>query len=143
MDRIWCVADAGLVVNPDGACNQLEGGIVQAVSWTLKEQVRLDELGIASRDWDSYPILRFSEIPEMQVEFVDGAGQSRSGCGRMLGRTDGGRHRQCRRPRAGRSHPRHAAHPRAHHGGPARGIGHSSTRTGERTKFLPAWNVLA
>ena len=81
MDRIWCVADAGLVVNPDGACNQLEGGIVQAVSWTLKEQVRLDDQGIASRDWDSYPILRFSEIPEMQVEFVDGAGTPALGVG--------------------------------------------------------------
>ena len=81
VDRIWCVADAGLVVNPDGACNQLEGGIVQAVSWTLKEQVRLDEQGIASRDWDSYPILRFSEIPEMQVEFVDGAGNPALGVG--------------------------------------------------------------
>jgi len=81
VDRIWCVADAGLVVNPDGARNQLEGGIVQAVSWTLKEQVRLDDQGIASRDWDSYPILRFSEIPEMQVEFVDAAGNPALGVG--------------------------------------------------------------
>jgi CO/xanthine dehydrogenase Mo-binding subunit len=81
VDRIWCVADAGLVVNPDGARNQLEGGIVQAVSWTLKEQVRLDAEGIASRDWDSYPILRFSEIPEMQVEFVDAAGNPALGVG--------------------------------------------------------------
>jgi nicotinate dehydrogenase subunit B len=81
VDRIWCVADAGLVVNPDGARNQLEGGIVQAVSWTLKEQVRLDDQGIASRDWDSYPILRFSEIPEMQVEFVDPAGNPALGVG--------------------------------------------------------------
>ncbi len=81
VDRVWCVADAGLVVNPDGARNQLEGGIVQAVSWTLKEQVRLDAEGIASRDWDSYPILRFSEIPEMQVEFVDAAGNPALGVG--------------------------------------------------------------
>ncbi|MDP1961646.1 MAG: molybdopterin-dependent oxidoreductase [Reyranella sp.] len=81
VDRIWCVADAGLVVNPDGARNQLEGGIVQAVSWTLKEQVRLDDRGIASRDWDSYPILRFSEIPEMQVEFVEAAGNPALGVG--------------------------------------------------------------
>lgn len=81
VDRIWCVADAGLVVNPDGARNQLEGGIVQAVSWTLKEQVRLDDQGIASRDWDGYPILRFSEIPEMQVEFVDAAGNPALGVG--------------------------------------------------------------
>ena len=81
VDRVWCVADAGLVVNPDGARNQLEGGIVQAASWTLKEQVKLDGQGIASRDWDSYPILRFSEVPEMQVEFVDGAGNAVLGVG--------------------------------------------------------------
>ncbi|MDP2376984.1 molybdopterin cofactor-binding domain-containing protein [Reyranella sp.] len=81
VDRVWCVADAGLVVNPDGARNQLEGGIVQAVSWTLKEQVRFDTEGIASRDWDGYPILRFSEIPEMQVEFVDAAGNPALGVG--------------------------------------------------------------
>src|SRR5882724_1483824 len=81
VDRVWCVADAGLVVNPDGARNQLEGGIVQAVSWTLKEQVRFDEQGIASRDWDGYSILRFSEVPEMQVEFVDGAGNPTLGVG--------------------------------------------------------------
>jgi CO/xanthine dehydrogenase Mo-binding subunit len=81
VDRVWCVADAGLVVNPDGAHNQLEGGIVQAVSWTLKEQVRLDEQGIASRDWDRYPILRFSEVPEMQVEFVEANGDPALGVG--------------------------------------------------------------
>jgi len=81
VDRVWCVADAGLVVNPDGARNQLEGGIVQAVSWTLKEQVRLDDHGIASRDWDSYPILRFSEVPEMQVEFVEAGGNPALGVG--------------------------------------------------------------
>ena len=81
LTRVWCAADAGLVINPDGARNQLEGGIVQAVSWTLKEQVRLDENGIASRDWDSYPILRFSEVPDMQVELVDGAGNPSLGVG--------------------------------------------------------------
>jgi CO/xanthine dehydrogenase Mo-binding subunit len=81
VDRVWCVADAGLVVNPDGARNQLEGGIIQAVSWTLKEQVRLDEQGIASLDWESYPILRFSEVPQMEVEFVDGAGNGTLGVG--------------------------------------------------------------
>jgi CO/xanthine dehydrogenase Mo-binding subunit len=81
VDRVWCVADAGLVVNPDGARNQLEGGIVQGLSWTLKEQVRLDGQGIASCDWDSYPILRFSEVPEIDVELVDGAGNPSLGVG--------------------------------------------------------------
>src|SRR5205085_7195611 len=50
--RVWCAADAGLVINPDGALNQLEGGIIQAASWALKEGVRLDTGGISSRDWE-------------------------------------------------------------------------------------------
>jgi CO/xanthine dehydrogenase Mo-binding subunit len=81
VDRVWAVVDAGLVVNPDGARNQLEGGIVQATSWALKEQVRLDENGIASLDWDGYPILRFSEVPDMQVELVPDTGNPSLGVG--------------------------------------------------------------
>jgi CO/xanthine dehydrogenase Mo-binding subunit len=68
--RIWCAADAGLVINPDGAKNQLEGGIVQALSWALKEGVRLDTAGISSRDWETYPVIKFSEVPESAVELV-------------------------------------------------------------------------
>jgi CO/xanthine dehydrogenase Mo-binding subunit len=81
VDRVWALADAGLVVNPDGARNQLEGGIVQAVSWTLKEQVKFDEHGISSCDWQSYPILRFSELPEIEAALVDGAGNPPLGVG--------------------------------------------------------------
>lgn len=81
VDRVWCVADAGLVINPDGARNQLEGGVIQALSWTLKEQVRFDDHGIASVDWDGYPILRFSEVPEIHAELVDGAGNPSLGVG--------------------------------------------------------------
>ncbi|MBI3514414.1 MAG: xanthine dehydrogenase family protein molybdopterin-binding subunit [Proteobacteria bacterium] len=68
--RIWCAADAGLVVNPDGAANQLEGGIIQSASWVLKEQVRFADGGVSSLDWDGYPVLRFSEVPEIEIEFV-------------------------------------------------------------------------
>jgi CO/xanthine dehydrogenase Mo-binding subunit len=71
--RVWCAADAGLVINPDGAINQLEGGIIHAASWALKEGVRLDGGGISSRDWERYPVLRFSEVPEVFVELVDPA----------------------------------------------------------------------
>jgi len=81
VDKVWCVVDAGLVVNPDGARNQLEGGIVQALSWTLKEQVRFDEQGIASLDWDRYPILRFSEVPEIAAELVADDGNPSLGVG--------------------------------------------------------------
>jgi CO/xanthine dehydrogenase Mo-binding subunit len=69
--RVWCAADAGLAINPDGALNQLEGGVVQAVSWALKEGVRLDTAGIASRDWEGYPVLRFTEVPEVTAELVE------------------------------------------------------------------------
>jgi CO/xanthine dehydrogenase Mo-binding subunit len=69
--NVWCAADGGLVVNPDGAINQLEGGIIQGVSWALKEGVRLDTTGISSRDWESYPVLRFTEVPELFVELVN------------------------------------------------------------------------
>ncbi len=69
--RAWCAADGGLIINPDGARNQLEGGIIQAASWTLKEQVLFDADGIASRDWASYPILRFSELPEITSVLIE------------------------------------------------------------------------
>ncbi len=70
LEHVWLAADAGLVINPDGIRNQLEGGAVQAASWTLKEQVRMAGPGITSLDWDSYPILRFSEVPEIDAVLV-------------------------------------------------------------------------
>jgi len=68
--HVWCAADAGLIINPDGAVNQLEGGIIQSASWLLKEQVRFDE-GISSLDWESYPVLKFSEVPEIEIELLN------------------------------------------------------------------------
>jgi nicotinate dehydrogenase subunit B len=65
--RVVMAADLGLVVNPDGAKNQLEGGIVQAVSLTLKEQVAFDRRQITSRDWSAYPILTFTEVPSIDI----------------------------------------------------------------------------
>lgn len=79
--RVWCAADAGLVINPDGARNQLEGGIVQAASMTLKEQVRMEGDGITSLDWSSYPILRFSEVPEIDTEIIHAPDQPTLGMG--------------------------------------------------------------
>jgi nicotinate dehydrogenase subunit B len=79
--RVWCAADAGLVINPDGARNQLEGGIVQAASMTLKEQVRMEGDGVASLDWVGYPILQFSEVPEIDTEIIDAPDQPSLGMG--------------------------------------------------------------
>jgi CO/xanthine dehydrogenase Mo-binding subunit len=69
--RVVMAADIGLVVNPDGAKNQLEGGIVQAVSLTLKEQVAFDRREITSRDWSGYPILAFSEVPSIEIMLME------------------------------------------------------------------------
>ncbi|HXW39574.1 MAG TPA: molybdopterin cofactor-binding domain-containing protein [Xanthobacteraceae bacterium] len=69
----WCAADAGLVINPDAVKNQLEGGVIQSASWVLKEQVRFDNDAGGPLDWESYPVLRFSEIPEIDVELLDAA----------------------------------------------------------------------
>jgi CO/xanthine dehydrogenase Mo-binding subunit len=71
VEKIWAVVDVGLVVNPDGLINQIEGGIVQSLSWTLKEQVTWDSEGITSRTWAEYPIISFSETPEVEVHVID------------------------------------------------------------------------
>jgi nicotinate dehydrogenase subunit B len=70
LHRVWCATDAGLVINPDGVINQLEGGIIQSASWVLKEQVRFDN-GVACIDWESYPVLKFSEVPEIEIELIN------------------------------------------------------------------------
>jgi CO/xanthine dehydrogenase Mo-binding subunit len=89
VERGWIAADAGEVIDPDGLVNQLEGGFVQAASWTLKEQVEPAEGGPGGgrpADWDGYPILRFGESPELTTRLLDrpagrplGAGEATTG----------------------------------------------------------------
>jgi CO/xanthine dehydrogenase Mo-binding subunit len=69
--RIWSAVDAGQVVSPDGLLNQIDGGIIQAVSWTVKEEVRFDRERILSHDWDSYPILTFPEVPKLRTTVIN------------------------------------------------------------------------
>ena len=69
--RAWAAVDSGLVINPDGLASQIEGGVVQSVSWTLKEAVRFDRAGILARDWESYPILTMAEAPVVEVELIN------------------------------------------------------------------------
>ena len=71
LTKLWCVCDGGLIINPDGARNQLEGGMIMAASWALKEQVKLSGAGISSLTWDEYPILRFSEVPPVEIELMN------------------------------------------------------------------------
>jgi nicotinate dehydrogenase subunit B len=79
--RTWAAVDSGLIINPDGLSSQIEGGIVQSVSWTLKEQVRFDKGGILSRDWASYPILTMPEVPKVEVELINRPGERPLGAG--------------------------------------------------------------
>jgi CO/xanthine dehydrogenase Mo-binding subunit len=79
--RLVIAVDAGLVINPDGAANQIEGGAVQATSWTLKERVRFDRFNVTSDTWETYPILRFSEVPAIDVELLAGQGNPPLGIG--------------------------------------------------------------
>ena len=86
LEHATIAADAGRIVDRDGLANQLEGGFLQAASWTLKEAVRWDGAGISSTDWDSYPVLRFSEVPPVTLRLLDrpelpslGAGEAAHG----------------------------------------------------------------
>jgi CO/xanthine dehydrogenase Mo-binding subunit len=86
VETVWIAADAGCAIDPDGLVNQLEGGAIQAISWTLKEAVHFGADGVESLDWDTYPILRFDEVPDVHTTIIDrpheralGAGEATQG----------------------------------------------------------------
>jgi CO/xanthine dehydrogenase Mo-binding subunit len=78
--RLVLAADVGLAINPDGVANQLEGGAIQATSWTLKEEGR-----VGAVSWEDYPILKFSEVPPVEIHLLGnqfpslGAGEAAQG----------------------------------------------------------------
>lgn len=77
------VADIGEAVSPDGARNQIEGGIVQSISWTLKETARFDGAAVASETWLDYPILKFSEVPRLRVTLIERPEEAPLGAGEI------------------------------------------------------------
>ena len=81
VNKVAAAVDAGEVINPDGLRNQIEGGIIQAVSWSTKEQVRFDHTHILSRDWSGYPILAFPEVPAIAITVIDHPGERALGVG--------------------------------------------------------------
>ncbi|MFA5917968.1 MAG: molybdopterin cofactor-binding domain-containing protein [Candidatus Nanopelagicaceae bacterium] len=68
--NLWIAVDVGLVINPDGVLNQIEGGALQSASWTTKEQVRISKGRVISNNWEEYPILKFSDVPVIQTEII-------------------------------------------------------------------------
>jgi len=84
--KLTLAVDVGEAINPDGVINQIEGGAIQATSWVLKERVRFDRQRITSTSWSEYPVLRFSEVPDIEVELIQrneidpvGAGEAAHG----------------------------------------------------------------
>jgi nicotinate dehydrogenase subunit B len=63
--------DCGLIVNPDGLKNQIEGNVLQAVSRALLEEVLFDSTGQKNLDWNSYPVIRFEQIPDVDIVLID------------------------------------------------------------------------
>jgi len=80
--RAIAATDSGEAVNPDGIRNQIEGGIIQSLSWTLAEEVTFDATRVTSVDWGGYPILRFNGVPDsIDVHVIDRPGQPFLGTG--------------------------------------------------------------
>ena len=79
--RVVVAHDCGLIVNPDGVRNQVEGNIIQALSRALKEEVRFDAGGQTTMDWGDYPILTFSETPELEIVLINRPDEPSLGAG--------------------------------------------------------------
>jgi CO/xanthine dehydrogenase Mo-binding subunit len=79
--RIVVAHDCGLIINPDGVKNQIEGNVIQSLSRALKEEVKFNEMRMTSTDWDTYPILTFSETPEIEIVLIDRPDQPAVGAG--------------------------------------------------------------
>ena len=69
--KFTVVHDCGQIINPDGLKNQIEGNVIQTVSRTLIEEVKFDRSQVTSLDWESYPILKFPQVPEIVIELID------------------------------------------------------------------------
>ncbi|MEO8368849.1 MAG: molybdopterin cofactor-binding domain-containing protein [Candidatus Solibacter sp.] len=79
--RIACAHDCGLIINPDGLRNQVEGNILHTLSRVLHEEVTFQDSHVTSADWASYPILRFPDVPAVQVALIDHPDQPHYGAG--------------------------------------------------------------
>ena len=79
--RIVLAHDCGLIINPDGVKNQIEGNVIQSLSRALKEEVQFNELRITSNNWETYPILTFSEVPDVEIVLINRPDQPALGAG--------------------------------------------------------------
>ena len=71
VEKAYASADAGLIINPNGLKNQIEGGLIQATSWSLLERVDYDTNHIKTQNWNDYPVLRFTDVPLVEVSLIN------------------------------------------------------------------------
>jgi nicotinate dehydrogenase subunit B len=83
LKKMWAVADVGEVISLDSVINQMEGGMIQAASWTLYEEVKFQGQTVESRNWAGYPIIRFNDIPEIEVEIISRPNEKLQGVGEI------------------------------------------------------------
>jgi nicotinate dehydrogenase subunit B len=69
--RVVVAHDCGLIANPNGVENQIEGNVIQGVSRTLLEEVKFDERGVTNLDWIGYPVIRYEDVPEIEIVLID------------------------------------------------------------------------
>ena len=81
VERVACAHDCGQIINPDGVRAQVEGSILQTLSRVLLEEVKFDRSRVLSLDWSSYPILRFSDVPKLDIDLVDRPNEPPLGAG--------------------------------------------------------------
>jgi CO/xanthine dehydrogenase Mo-binding subunit len=82
--RVCASHDCGEMVNPDGVANQVEGGVLQTVSRTLMEKVTWDRQKVTSVDWATYPIMRHTQAPKVEVALIDRPGTPAWGAGEPM-----------------------------------------------------------
>lgn len=83
LKKMWAVIDVGEVISLDSVINQVEGGMIQAASWTLFEEVKFEGQTIQNRNWGSYPIIRFNDVPEVEVDVISRPNEKVQGVGEI------------------------------------------------------------
>ena len=113
--KITVAHDCGIIVNPDGLRNQIEGNVVQGASRALMEEVDFDAAGVKSLNWSSYPIIRFSEVPEVEIVLINRPELEPMGAGEAASHRHRRGDRECHLRRRRRAPARSAVHagPRA------------------------------
>ena len=141
LTRVTVGQDSGLMINPEGVRHQIHGNVIQSTSRVLKEEVTFSDIAVTSRDWGTYPLLTFPELPA--IDLRDGAApRRRAARGWRVGlRAERRRDRQRDLRRDGRAVPRAALHAGPHSRGPARGGAGRRAACGTRAR--PAFRARA